>query len=92
MGSSWFPLVGGNFSFFEIFTKIDRLSTTLASASGDKTVIIWNLRSSKVGNALIRDLSLDELLTNSCAWIRNYLQNSPTLDPSDRALYNGINH
>jgi WD40 repeat protein len=66
--------------------------TTVASASGDKRVIIWNLRSSKVGNALIRDSSLDELLANSCAWVRNYLQNSPTLDSSDRALCNGIDH
>ncbi|HBL10649.1 MAG TPA: type IV secretion protein Rhs [Cyanobacteria bacterium UBA11162] len=66
--------------------------TTLASASGDKTVIIWNLKSSKVGNELIRDLSWDELLTKSCAWVRNYLQYSPTLDPSDRVLCNEIDH
>jgi WD40 repeat protein len=66
--------------------------TTVASASGDKTVIIWNVRSSKVGNELIRDLSLNELLTKSCAWVSNYLQHNPTLDQSDRILCNKSDH
>jgi WD40 repeat protein len=66
--------------------------TTVASASDDQTVIIWTLSSSKVGNELARDLSLDELLTKSCAWVRNYLQYNPTLDQSDRVLCNGIDH
>lgn len=62
--------------------------TTVASASDDQTVIIWNLRSSKVGNELAGDLSLDQLLTKSCAWVSNYLQHNPTLNKSDRVLCN----
>ncbi|AFZ21832.1 TIR domain-containing protein [Allocoleopsis franciscana] len=66
--------------------------TTVASASDDQTIIIWNLRSSKVGNQLAGGLSLDQLLTKSCAWVSNYLQHNPTLDKSDRVLCDGIDH
>ena len=66
--------------------------TIVASASGDRSVIIWSLKSSKIDNELMRDLSLDELLTKSCAWVRNYLQHNPTLDKSDRLLCDENNH
>ena len=46
---------------------------TLASASLDNTVIVWNL-------------DLDELLDNSCNWLRDYLENNPKVRDRDRAL------
>jgi WD40 repeat protein len=45
----------------------------LASASEDKTAIVWNL-------------DLDELLNESCNWLRDYLQTNPKVRQSDRNL------
>ncbi|MCU0548302.1 MAG: AAA-like domain-containing protein [Leptolyngbya sp. Prado105] len=47
----------------------------LASASRDKTVILWEWRS-----------SLDQLLSQSCDWIQNYLRNNSSLKASDRSV------
>ncbi len=38
--------------------------TTLISAGADETLIIWNL-------------DLDDLRTQSCKWVRDYLNNNP---------------
>ncbi|MEQ9001643.1 MAG: hypothetical protein RID53_34725 [Coleofasciculus sp. B1-GNL1-01] len=47
---------------------------TIASASGDKTVRLWNLE----------DLTLDALMQEACAWVEDYLEyNAPE---SDQAL------
>ena len=48
----------------------------LAVASEDNTVMVWNL-------------DLDDLLTKSCNWLRDYLQNNPKVRPSDRNLCEG---
>jgi WD40 repeat protein len=40
---------------------------TLASASSDKTAILWNVD---------QVTSLDQLLTQGCSWLKNYLENS----------------
>ena len=45
----------------------------LAMPSEDKTVIVWNL-------------DLDELLGESCGWLRAYLQTNPKVRQSDRDL------
>lgn len=45
----------------------------LAAASEDNTVIVWNL-------------DLDDLLTKSCNWLRDYLENNPKVRLSDRSL------
>ena len=51
---------------------------TIASASVDKTVILWNLA----------DLSLNSLIQNACAWVRDYLKyNAPE---GDKQLCDGI--
>ncbi len=47
----------------------------LASASRDKTVIVWEWRS-----------SLDQLLTQSCDWLKDYLKNNSTLKQRDRTV------
>jgi WD40 repeat protein len=53
---------------------------TIASASFDKTVILWNLE----------DLQVDKLLVCACAWVRDYLKNSPDVEEGDRYLCDGI--
>jgi WD40 repeat protein len=50
---------------------------TIASASDDKTVILWNL-------------NLDDLLVRGCDWVRDYLENNPNVSESDRTLCDGI--
>ncbi|MEO0835156.1 MAG: WD40 repeat domain-containing protein, partial [Cyanobacteria bacterium J06642_3] len=45
--------------------------TKLASASEDTTVIVWDVN---------RVLPLEEILTYSCDWVENYLQNSLNID------------
>ncbi|MBW4440851.1 MAG: AAA-like domain-containing protein [Plectolyngbya sp. WJT66-NPBG17] len=47
----------------------------LASASRDKTVILWQWRS-----------SLDQLLAQSCDWLQNYLKNNATVKDRDRPV------
>lgn len=47
----------------------------LASASRDKTIILWQWQT-----------DLPQLLTQSCDWLQNYLQNNPTIDDRDRVL------
>ncbi|NJN23008.1 MAG: WD40 repeat domain-containing protein [Leptolyngbya sp. RL_3_1] len=56
-----------------VFSPDGRL---LFSASGDNTVIRWDL------DAI---LQLDPL-DYACDWVRNYLKTSPTLSPGDRQL------
>jgi len=50
---------------------------TLASASDDKTIILWNL-------------DLDDLLVRGCDWVGDYLKHNRNLEESDRLLCDGI--
>ncbi len=45
----------------------------LASASRDQTVILWNL-------------NLNDLVTQACDWVGDYLQNNPNVSDEDRNL------
>ncbi|MEH2455259.1 MAG: AAA-like domain-containing protein [Nostoc sp.] len=50
---------------------------TIASASDDKTVKLWNL-------------NLDDLMAKGCAWAGDYLQNNPNVSENDRHLCDHI--
>ncbi|WP_392529982.1 caspase family protein [Nostoc sp. C117] len=50
---------------------------TLASASEDGTIVLWNL-------------DLDQLLAQSCDWARDYLENNPKVSDSDRHLCDDV--
>jgi WD40 repeat protein/tetratricopeptide (TPR) repeat protein len=50
---------------------------TLASASGDNTIILWNL-------------NLDDLLTQGCNWLHDYLKTNPNVSEEDRKLCEGM--
>ena len=52
----------------------------IATASLDKTVILWNSYQE----------DLDELLVRACNWARDYLKNNPNVSKSDRQLCNRI--
>ena len=54
---------------------------TIASASEDKTAILWDLD---------RVLDMDKLLSYSCGWVSDYLRTSPEVRQSDRHLCDGI--
>lgn len=54
-------------------------SKTLASASRDNTVILWNW-----------NLTLDELLEQSCDWLDDYLKHNPNVEKSDRLICDGL--
>jgi WD40 repeat protein len=49
---------------------------TIASSS-DKTVKLWNW-------------DLDDLLVRGCNWVRDYLENNPNIDESDRYLCDDV--
>jgi WD40 repeat protein len=53
----------------------------LASASEDKTVILWNLD---------RVVDINKILAYGCDWIGDYLKTNPDVSESDRTLCNGI--
>ncbi|MEA5598987.1 CHAT domain-containing protein [Rivularia sp. UHCC 0363] len=57
--------------------------------SGDGNHLI---SADKKGNVIIWDLQLqqNQLLGDTCGWLRDYLQNNPKVSNSDRALCNGI--
>jgi WD40 repeat protein len=50
---------------------------TLASASDDNTIILWNL-------------NIDDLLVRGCNWVDDYLKHNRNVDQRDRFLCNGI--
>ncbi|NEN90225.1 MAG: hypothetical protein F6K48_15425, partial [Okeania sp. SIO3H1] len=54
-------------------------SQTLATGSHDETIKLWSL-----------DFNLDSLMVKSCDWARNYLQNNPNVEESDRQLCDDI--
>lgn len=49
----------------------------LASASHDKTAILWNVE---------QELGLDQLIDYGCEWISSYLTNNPNVSESDRKV------
>lgn len=49
----------------------------LASASRDKTIMVWQWRP-----------NLDQLLDQSCDWLQNYLKYNPTIKQRDRIVCN----
>jgi WD40 repeat protein len=52
---------------------------SIASASWDKTIKLWNI------------LSLDELLVKGCDWVRDYLHNNRSMqDSPDRHVCDDI--
>ena len=51
---------------------------TIASASSDNTVKLWNFR------------KFDRLHELACDWMRDYLENNPTFSESDRHLCDGV--
>jgi WD40 repeat protein len=50
---------------------------TLASASEDKTVILWNLEQS---------VELDQVVAAGCDWVRDYLRTNAEVVEGDRHL------
>jgi WD40 repeat protein len=50
---------------------------TLASASDDNTIILWNL-------------DLDDLLLRGCNWVDDYLKHNRNIEARDHSLCNGI--
>ncbi|MEC4818963.1 MAG: hypothetical protein SAK29_37665 [Scytonema sp. PMC 1069.18] len=57
--------------------SFSRDGKTLASASNDSTIILWNL-------------DLDDLLVRGCRLIRGYLQNNPDVSAEDKRLCDDI--
>ncbi|HTL90603.1 MAG TPA: WD40 repeat domain-containing protein, partial [Leptolyngbya sp.] len=53
----------------------------VASAGGDKTVVVWQLD---------QVLDLNQMLDRGCDWIGDYLKTNAALQPSDRQLCNEI--
>ncbi|MDZ8184087.1 MAG: AAA-like domain-containing protein [Nostoc sp. ChiSLP02] len=49
----------------------------IASASSDNTVKLWNL-------------NLNDLMVKGCAWVRDYLQNNPNVNESDKRICDDI--
>jgi len=50
---------------------------TIASASGDNTVKLWNF-------------DLDDLLVQACTWIGDYLNNNHYVSKEDKGLCDGL--
>ncbi|MFN6569543.1 AAA-like domain-containing protein [Dendronalium sp. ChiSLP03b] len=48
------------------------------SAGLEKTVILWNLQ----------DIELDKLLKNGCNWVRDYLNNNPSVNKTNKHICN----
>jgi hypothetical protein len=58
---------------------------TLATASDDTSVILWHLDLDK----FLLDKDLDQLMTEACSVVRDYLNNKPKED-SNRRLCDGL--
>ncbi len=56
-------------------------SKTLASASEDKTVILWNLEQS---------VELDKVVAAGCDWVRDYLRTNVEVKEEDRHLCDSV--
>ena len=52
-------------------------SQNIVSASRDNTVKLWSL-------------TTDDLISQGCQWIKDYLSNSPIVNQDDRNLCDGI--
>ena len=59
---------------------------SLATASSDKTVKLWRLDL----NLEDEEQFLKDLLVHGCDWMRDYLENNPDVDESDRKLCDGV--
>ncbi|MEH2013478.1 WD40 repeat domain-containing protein, partial [Nostoc sp.] len=62
---------------------------TIASASADYTVKLWNMYPNHLKNLIISG-SLKDLMNYSCDWLHVYLESNPNLSDSDRTLCDGI--
>jgi WD40 repeat protein len=60
----------------------------LASAGNDTEVVLWDLTIDRLENQMVQSLSLEQVLSEGCRWVRNYLSNSEGIEESDRALCN----
>ena len=54
---------------------------TLASASKDETVILWDLQ---------KNLDIKQLLVFGCDWVRDYLKTNPNVSDNDKHLCDGV--
>jgi hypothetical protein len=61
----------------------------LASASDDRTVILWNLGSEDKKRDFL-DLDVDQLTKRGCDRVSGYLQNNPNISDNDRHLCDWI--
>lgn len=62
---------------------------TIASASADNTVKLWNMYPNHLKNLIISG-SLNDLMSYSCNRLHVYLQSNPNVSDSDRTLCDGI--
>ncbi|NEO02959.1 MAG: hypothetical protein F6K50_48850, partial [Moorea sp. SIO3I7] len=56
--------------------------------SPDGNSLVWTSRNGKV---ILWNLNLDYLLLRGCNWVRDYLENNPNIEESDRHLCDNIN-
>ncbi|NEO49397.1 MAG: hypothetical protein F6K55_36975, partial [Moorea sp. SIO4A3] len=56
--------------------------------SPDGNSLVWTSRNGKV---ILWNLNLDDLLVRGCNWVRDYLENNPNVDESDRHLCDNVN-
>ncbi|NEN89829.1 MAG: AAA family ATPase [Okeania sp. SIO3H1] len=61
----------------------------LATGGEDGTIRLWNLQKQQPPKST-ENQNLDELLERGCNWVRDYLENNPEVDESDKTLCNDI--
>jgi WD40 repeat protein len=60
----------------------------LASGGNDHQVVLWDLTIDRLENQMVQRLSLDDVLSEGCRWVNDYLKNSADVEESDRILCN----
>ncbi|NEQ38453.1 MAG: hypothetical protein F6K40_20150 [Okeania sp. SIO3I5] len=61
----------------------------LATGGEDGTIRLWKLQKQQLPTST-ENQDLDELLVRGCNWVRDYLENNPEVNESDRTLCNDI--
>ncbi|NES70415.1 MAG: hypothetical protein F6K24_36975 [Okeania sp. SIO2D1] len=61
----------------------------LATGGEDGTIRLWNLQKQQPPTSTANQ-DLDELLERGCNWVRDYLENNPEVDDSDKTLCDDI--